>query len=215
MIYRATCVDKVILSNAVSSSILTHSMHNEIACGRSIEETANRAVQALQEQQLHASWFVSAIIIGDAYCENSVIESEIVDGFHKFWDRIGGVEHRVLKEKDAHTRYRIIVNKSSSESESVVLLVTPVSRGLGAAVDKGESLREMLASPTAKRRPNNGILSRFSLSNLHYKTETAMEPELGLLMCSFAKLHKPCSRVLDPCCGSGTLLLAACVKQGS
>ena len=41
---------------------------------------------------------------------------------------------------------------------------------------------------TAYRRPTSGILSRFALHKLPYRTPTAMEPELGLLMANLARV---------------------------
>ena len=71
------------------------------------------------------------------------------------------------------------------------------------------------------RRTNRGILKKYALksriienSDNKHLTSTAMEPELGLLMANMAlgwmeKKKRSASRVLDPCCGSGRLLLYA------
>jgi len=58
------------------------------------------------------------------------------------------------------------------------------------------------------RRPRAGLLKHFRLSLLRFKSRTAMEPELGLLMSSLAGVGHGKS-VLDPFCGSASLLVAA------
>ena len=70
------------------------------------------------------------------------------------------------------------------------------------------------------RRTNRGILKKYALKNrvvesdqVAYDTSTAMEPEIGFLMINLALAGRDptssSSRVLDPCCGSGRLLLYA------
>ena len=68
-----------------------------------------------------------------------------------------------------------------------------------------------LPDPLAKRRPTQGILSKFALHKQFFRTRTAMEPELAFLMASFA-LTEGCKTVLDPFCGSCSLLLAASIQ---
>ena len=94
-------------------------------------------------------------------------------------------------------------------------------------------------SKTLKRRPYRGILKQYSLKKnrnriatinveaaVHDETKitsTAMEPEIGFLMANLA-LGSPCMtskkksvplRILDPCCGSGRLLLYIAALVGS
>ena len=70
------------------------------------------------------------------------------------------------------------------------------------------------------RRTNRGILKQYALKNrviesneVAYDTSTAMEPEIGFLMINLALAGRDTIssslRVLDPCCGSGRLLLYA------
>ncbi len=66
------------------------------------------------------------------------------------------------------------------------------------------------------RRTHRGILKEYSLKNrfggvsalARTSISTAMEPEIGFLMASLAGCDAG-KRVLDPCCGSGSLLLYA------
>ena len=70
------------------------------------------------------------------------------------------------------------------------------------------------------RRTNRGIMKKYALKNrsvsnkVDYDTSTAMEPEIGFLMINLAlagteDTTSSSLRVLDPCCGSGRLLLYA------
>jgi len=73
------------------------------------------------------------------------------------------------------------------------------------------------------RRTHRGLLKQYALknrviangsnegiSNERSNTSTAMEPEIGFLMANLAMAGYPSGcRVLDPCCGSGSLLLYA------
>ena len=70
------------------------------------------------------------------------------------------------------------------------------------------------------RRTNRGILKQFALKNrlvesdqVAYDTSTAMEPEIGFLLINLTLTGRDITnsslRVLDPCCGSGRLLLYA------
>ncbi|KAL3775804.1 hypothetical protein ACHAW5_002300 [Stephanodiscus triporus] len=68
------------------------------------------------------------------------------------------------------------------------------------------------------RRTHRGLLKEYALKSRRttnpdtvHLTSTAMEPEIGFLMANLALVgvNRECSRVLDPCCGSGRLLLYA------
>ncbi|EKX43547.1 hypothetical protein GUITHDRAFT_110353 [Guillardia theta CCMP2712] len=63
-------------------------------------------------------------------------------------------------------------------------------------------------SPTMLALVLQGILRTFSNNERKFKTATAMEPEISLLMANVAKIRED-AIVLDPFCGSCSLLLAA------
>mmetsp|Transcript_20137 Transcript_20137/g.43739 ORF Transcript_20137/g.43739 Transcript_20137/m.43739 type:complete len:609 (+) Transcript_20137:87-1913(+) len=74
------------------------------------------------------------------------------------------------------------------------------------------------------RRTHRGLLKQYALknrrvanANVAYVTSTAMEPEIGFLMANLALagIDQKGSRVLDPCCGSGRLLLYAAALGAS
>ena len=58
------------------------------------------------------------------------------------------------------------------------------------------------------RRCYSGWLGRFALKNREHAALTAMEPEIAFLMANWARITVD-SRVLDPCVGSGSLLVSA------
>lgn len=64
------------------------------------------------------------------------------------------------------------------------------------------------APGTRPRRRFAGALGRYALKERPFCVPTTMETELALLMASLARC-RPGARVLDPCCGSGGLLLSA------
>lgn len=86
---------------------------------------------------------------------------------------------------------------------------------IGLAGNKGAPSR-------ALRRTNRGVLKRFALKERHAivaskkersNISTAMEPEIAFLMASLAlaglRANGGSTTILDPCCGSGSLLLSA------
>ncbi|CAM9847800.1 unnamed protein product, partial [Phaeothamnion confervicola] len=67
---------------------------------------------------------------------------------------------------------------------------------------------------TTARRPRAGWLRRYALSSRPFLAATAMEPELAFLMANLARPPPPpatttTTTVLDPFCGSASILLAA------
>lgn len=70
------------------------------------------------------------------------------------------------------------------------------------------------------RRTHRGILSQYALKNRLVSVDeksnvsTAMEPEIGFVMCNLA-IAGLGKRVLDPCCGSGSLMLYAAALGAS
>ena len=58
------------------------------------------------------------------------------------------------------------------------------------------------------RRCYNGWLGKYALKSREHATPTAMEPEIAFVMANLARVSSG-SRVLDPTCGSGSLLVSA------
>ncbi|CAN0116693.1 unnamed protein product [Ectocarpus fasciculatus] len=75
---------------------------------------------------------------------------------------------------------------------------------LGAAVGVGRTV--MTAG--CGRRPIRGVLGALALNRRRRRGPTAIEPEVALIMANLAKVRSS-SRVLDPFCGSCSLLLPA------
>ena len=72
--------------------------------------------------------------------------------------------------------------------EPSAILCLELVRGIAAPLRSGQGGREPLPLSNALRRPSSGVLRHFSLRHLSFRTPTAMEPELGLLMSSLAGL---------------------------
>ncbi|KAA8498219.1 tRNA (guanine(10)-N2)-methyltransferase-like [Porphyridium purpureum] len=71
--------------------------------------------------------------------------------------------------------------------------------------------QDVLGLGHRSRRARSGILAKLALKDRPFCAPTTMEPELALLMASLA-LASPGKTVLDPFCGSCSLLLAASVQ---
>ena len=190
------------LIDATSQSVFVHSLH---------EEVKTSSLTSSEMLPKPRKWFVSAIIIGDSYCSNDFLEENIIGQYRSVWNRIGG-EYRVFDESKAEVSFRVIADRSIDPCQ--YFITKQLSRGLGSSLEDRHSKREMLSAEDSYRRPNNGLLKSFALSRLPYTMKTTMEPEMALLMCSFAKLTK-FSTILDPFCGSCTILLAAAKRNGT
>eukprot|EP00752_Nemacystus_decipiens_P005917 g5347.t1 len=75
---------------------------------------------------------------------------------------------------------------------------------VGAAVGAGGTV----LATACGRRPIRGVLGELALNQRRCRGPTAIEPEVALVMANLAKV-RPGSRVLDPFCGSCSLLLPA------
>ncbi|CAM9113092.1 unnamed protein product [Scytosiphon promiscuus] len=75
---------------------------------------------------------------------------------------------------------------------------------VGAAVGKGGTA----IATGCGRRPIRGVLGTLALKQRRCRGPTAIEPEVALVMANLAKV-RPESKVLDPFCGSCSLLLPA------
>jgi len=98
----------------------------------------------------------------------------------------------------------------SASMGSTTILAQQLAIGLCSPLNSGQGHVDPFASATALRRPSSGILSRLSLKHMPFKSKTTMEPELALIMSSLAGI-KNGSTVLDPYCGSCSLLAMASI----
>ena len=98
----------------------------------------------------------------------------------------------------------------SASMGSTTILAQQLAIGLCSPLNSGQGHVDPFASATALRRPTSGILSRLSLKHIPFKSKTAMEPELALIMSSLADIRNG-STVLDPYCGSCSLLAMASI----
>jgi tRNA G10 N-methylase Trm11 len=113
---------------------------------------------------------------------------------------------------DNHTTAGSIVQMRlfSASMGSSTILAQQLAIGLCSPMNSGQGHVDPFASATALRRPSSGILSRLSLKHMPFKSKTTMEPELALIMSSLAGI-KNGSTVLDPYCGSCSLLAMASI----
>ena len=192
----------------VSRCILAHSVH---LVHDSSDNPSTLSALPAKSSSSSRKFFISAIILDNPYMTNEAIDKLILQPIiTNTFQRL----QRVYKEKHAENdlKYRVIVDSRRDK----YFLTEQLSRGLASSVDKGEGIREVFASKDANRRPNNGVLKRFSLNRLYFRTKTSLEPEIALLMCSFAKLvpngQRPL-RILDCFCGSCMILLAASIHM--
>ena len=84
---------------------------------------------------------------------------------------------------------------------------------------RGRVYKDPLPQANAFRRPDAGILGKFTLRSLPMRAKTSIEPELALLMVNLASPSRLCTLAgrakvsLNPFCGAGTLLLACALSQ--
>jgi hypothetical protein len=117
---------------------------------------------------------------------------------------LGGSSNEIASQKqDKDDLYTFSINVGGGD----VVVTRRILTGLASPAHP-----RSLPVPSAHRRPSAGVLGKFSLSRLPFVSPTAMEPELGLIMASFARAHLA-SVILDPFAGCGSILLAAATLQ--
>ena len=117
---------------------------------------------------------------------------------------LGGTSHgKASQKQDKDDLYTFSINVGGGD----VVVTRRILTGLASPAQP-----RSLPVPSALRRPSAGVLGKFSLSRLPFVTPTAMEPELGLIMASFARAHLA-SVILDPFAGCGSILLAGAMLQ--
>ena len=202
----------------VNLSILMHSLHREIAHGHTIENCAENTLNYFKSEKCpfdmnaNLKFYISTLIMGESYIPSAYIEETYIQKFVEILCQYPCNIRRSDNEMDADLHFQIIVDLTRQDQEAFYFTV-PVTRGTASSKIIKNNLREFLPNENACRRPRTGVLKAFALSNLPYKVKTSMEPELSLLMSSFANLNA-ISSILDPFCGSCNLLLAATIKYG-
>jgi hypothetical protein len=213
------CEDDInILIQTVNLSVLMHSLHREIAHGHTIENCAENTLDYFKSEkypfvtEANLKFYISTLIMGESYLPSDYIEESYIQKFVDILCRYPCNKRRSNNKMDADVHFQIIVDLTRQGHEAFFFTV-PIGRGMASSKILKNNLREFLPNENAFRRPRTGVLKAFALSNLPYKVKTSMEPELSLLMSSFANINA-ISSILDPFCGSCNLLLAATVKYG-
>lgn len=202
-LYWAEGVEKNQLVAAVAKSILTHSLFSIVASA----PTPAAACTAAATQ-------INGLALSDM---------EVID-----------LENPMIRTTDrtrllAECQQAVSVGSRSSDSccdhldEHQQWVMIREHDGIHATVHVGVRLQMGPAGGRGApgrtpRRCYRGLLGTYALKSRAHTTPVTMEPELAFLMANLAKVGSPgrsSTAVLDPCCGSGGLLLCAAALGAS
>lgn len=187
--------DRETVRKAASRAILTHSTYSILAHAPSLREAlahepnldvAGLCVLDMQRPSLSRD-------------EAAAIRAEVSA-------TLASLAHMAQSQGDAVT--------PSPEAASTTLLISPeghvfVGRPLAQGLAGGPGLPGF-----RPRRRFAGVLGTYALKERPFRVATTMEVELAFLLASAASV-RPGAAVLDPCCGSGGLLLCAAALGAS
>jgi hypothetical protein len=186
-------VDRDALATAASQAILTHAAF----------EMVDTSVPSLAEV---------AAIAAEIGCEMNE-HTQVVDMTNPNMPRTQRLEMLVKAGVTIHPTNSS--HPKSARYPSVLLRREDGHVHIGWRTATGPAAVGNLGAPgTTKRRNYNGVLGKFALKNRLHVIQTAMEPEIALIMASLARISHG-SKVLDPCCGSAGLLLCAAARGAS
>ena len=209
-LYWVEGVPSSIVAKAVSRSILSHASFE-------INET---------HKFLDSEWSTSAVAIGSFFdAKIEVIDmtnpnmslNEKTELLQQISSLLCNNKLWVSSVMSAIEKPIIIHHSSESENNNLHIVHFGKRTAIGLAGTQG-------APSQTLRRTHRGILKDFALKQRVVRSaageferssiSTAMEPEIGFLMANLALANKvdtttTAVRVLDPCCGSGSLLLYA------
>lgn len=214
-----------ILARAVSQAILMHACYSMVEINSTVSNTTITTTTAASDDdgdpELDTSLAVCASIAG---CDLSLATTQVVDMRNPNLSR---QERLAILEAAGITNDNgkgDKIMKGTGMPATTVLLRRDDGKvhvgwrtAVGPAAGTG-------APGKAPRRNYKGVLGTFALKNrLQHQatsnsntatTTTAMEPELAFLMASFGNVQAH-SHVLDPCCGSASLLLCAAAREAT
>jgi len=177
----------------------------DTACQRLIDAAARAIFTHASFEIVHSSHQLAnvAILAKAAGCELSFSLTQVVDMGNPNLsnaDRIAILNHAgvvVDSKRVAMPSHSVLIRQDNGRVHIGRRTATGPAAGLG-------------APGKAQRRNYKGVLGTFALKNrLRFDlTNTAMETEIAFYMANLARVSKG-SRILDPCCGSASLLLIA------
>jgi hypothetical protein len=125
-------------------------------------------------------------------------------------NKLSHIWSQLSSNLSAISKIKLFTNNLMDYDNNSVLICNQLSKSLAVPLKNGQGFLEALPQ-TGNRRPLSGVFKKFSLKKMPYLVKTSMEPELSLLMSSFANIDTE-SIVFDPYCGSCQLLLASTLK---
>eukprot|EP00466_Bigelowiella_natans_P017876 jgi/Bigna1/74668/fgenesh1_pg.30_\ len=187
-------INKDDLIKVADRCILVHGAHEIWAEGRSHEEAARQLEVPAASRVL--PWRAHPVLLGKRKANISAVLDHYTDAV----DMLGPVKFRNPALNIAVIEFW----RNHDDHDNITL-----EKAFFGEVLVSEDIRDQQLRGDAVRLGGKGKrLEAFSLRKRHYCGFTAMDPELSFLMCNLAGVL-PGSRVLDPFCGSCSILLAA------
>ncbi|CAM9394937.1 unnamed protein product, partial [Hapterophycus canaliculatus] len=206
------------LAGAASRCVLLHGLFEVWGHGRNREEAVEDASTSRRftSPGLSASWSLGVTSYGRSSlskAEEGLLVGGVVEEY------LSSSLGRRIESLDSDIRMRIIEDTCPPTARN---LPRDVQRSAGAATTREKRFyicRELQTgaavgkggttiATACGRRPIRGVLGVLALKRRLCRGPTAIEPEVALVMANFAKV-RPGSLVLDPFCGSCSLLLPA------
>ena len=203
-----------IISNAASRAILTHALF-EVTYSASF--TNDDWIENIDEDKGKIALFLEKFDVVNMSNTNMSNEerSSLIGRISVLLqqndhDAMQHLPHQMESGKDNAIIYHSSSSSSSQQSDISHFIHIGTRMAIGPAGTRG-------APSQTLRRTHRGILKEYALKRRVATTtngatsniSTSMEPEVGFLMNNLALTGSDGQRVLDPCCGSGSLLLYA------
>ena len=192
------------LIDAVAKSVLSYCLYEVLVEEKSLSQIIEQFNNTTNNSKDNILSDVAIGIPDDPYISKKEL-SGVLNKLSHVWNKLSSNLSATLKIK-------LFINNLMDYNHNSALICNQLSKSLAVPLLNGEGNREPLPQKSeGNRRPVSGVFKKFSLNKMPFKLKTSMEPELSLLMSSFANINKN-SIVVDPFCGSCQLLLAAALK---
>ena len=197
-------------SVATSHSALTFATFEVLGHGTTVAHAAACAVNSTSigtAENLDREWAVGVSSFNEeAYEETDhAVKQESMDALAPLFHKLGASTLRHPSGGNTDRCIFVLHFTHSSSKEKMVVVARRLA--CGPAVDLGGCMAN------SRRRPRAGVLSKLALHARRATVPTAMEPEIAICMANMGQTCTSLGLVLDPFCGSGSLLLAAAWTQ--